>query len=50
MGTVVDTSLKVVGVEGLRIVDASVLPLPIASHYQACIYALAEQAVDVMLG
>jgi choline dehydrogenase-like flavoprotein len=48
MGKVVDTDLKVFGIDGLRVVDASVLPLPLASHYQACIYALAEQAADIM--
>ncbi|KAF4633138.1 hypothetical protein G7Y89_g4993 [Cudoniella acicularis] len=27
----------------------SVLPLPIASHIQACVYALAEQAADIII-
>ncbi|MCJ1436767.1 hypothetical protein MMC27_006149 [Xylographa pallens] len=49
MGKVVDGSLKVFGVEGLRIVDASVIPVPIAAHYQAPVFALAEQAVDIIL-
>lgn len=49
MGTVVDTSLRVNGVQGLRVADASVMPVPLAGHYQACVYALGEQAVDLIL-
>ncbi len=50
MGKVVDTDFKVKGVEGLRVVDASVIPTPIAFPLQACVYALGEQAVDIILG
>jgi choline dehydrogenase-like flavoprotein len=48
MGSVVDTELKVYGIDGLRVVDASVLPLPICAHYQVPVYALAEQAADII--
>lgn len=48
MGKVVDNDLKVLGIRGLRIVDASVIPVPIAAHYQALIYALGERAADII--
>ncbi|RDW58449.1 putative glucose dehydrogenase protein [Coleophoma crateriformis] len=50
MGKVVENNLHVHGVRGLRVVDASIIPLPIAGHIQACVYALAEQAVDIIVG
>ena len=48
MGKVVMPDLKVIGVGGLRIVDASVLPVPIGGHTQATLYALAEQAAEII--
>ncbi|KAH0420686.1 hypothetical protein CcaCcLH18_13874 [Colletotrichum camelliae] len=50
MGSVVDSDFKVKGVKGLRVVDASVLPVPIAAHLMAPLYAMAEQAASVITG
>ena len=49
MGKVVDAEFRVKGVHGIRVVDASVIPVPLAAHYQAPVFALAEQAVDIIL-
>jgi choline dehydrogenase len=43
---VVDTRARVIGVKGLRVVDASSMPLLPAGHPQSTIYALAEKIAD----
>jgi choline dehydrogenase-like flavoprotein len=43
MGKVVDGQGKVLGLAGLRIADASIVPIPLGGHPQATLYAMAEQ-------
>lgn len=50
LGGVVDARLRVYGVSGLRIVDASVLPMIPGTHLQATMYAVAEKAADIIKG
>ncbi|KAK6074218.1 GMC oxidoreductase [Seiridium cupressi] len=49
-GGVVDSNLRVYGVDGLRIVDASVFPLIPRGNIQSSVYAVAERAADILLG
>ena len=54
MGTgaeaVVDPALRVRGVDGLRVADASVMPVTVNSQTLAATLVIAERAADLILG
>jgi choline dehydrogenase-like flavoprotein len=48
LGGVVDVDFRVHGVKGLRVVDASVLPMLPATHIQSSVYAVAEKVSSLL--
>ena len=47
---VVDAELKVIGIEGLRVVDASVMPYVTNGNLYAPVMMIGEKAADMIIG
>lgn len=50
IGRVVDPELRVLGTEGLRVIDASVMPSIVRGNTNASVIAIAEKGADIVLG
>jgi choline dehydrogenase-like flavoprotein len=45
---VVDSRLRVRGLQGLRVIDASILPAVVSGNTNAAVFALAEKGADLV--
>ena len=48
MGDTVDSHLRVYGVKGLRVADASIFPNHVSGNICSSVYAVAEKAADII--